>query len=185
MSQSGVAQSQRLRNFLVVIVAIVLGLAIYVGTGAQKNPGTLAYQAENSVPWEQAQTNGKPTLLEFYANWCSSCRAMAADLGSLKQKFGQRVNFVMLNVDNDKWLPEMMEYDVDGIPHFVFLDAQAQAVGMAIGQQPLSIMSKNIEALANGESLSFNQALGQTSALKTSTGPKTDDPRSHGGFPAS
>ncbi len=185
MSQASLPSGQRLRNFLVVLVAVILGLAIYVGIGVQNNPGTLAYQAENSIPWEQAQANGKPTLLEFYANWCSSCRAMAADLGELKEDFRDRVNFVMLNVDNDKWLPELMEYGVDGIPHFVFLDAQAEAVGMAIGEQPLRVMQKNLDALVNGETLNFNQALGQTSNLKASTGPKADDPRSHGGFPAS
>lgn len=185
MAQTAPATGQRLRNFLVVLVAIFLGLSLYIGSSTQNNPATLAYQAENSTPWEQAQTNGKPTLLEFYANWCSSCRAMAADLGTLKQDFRDQVNFVMLNVDNDKWLPEMMKYDVDGIPHFVFLNAQTKPVGTAIGQQPLRIMTQNLQALINNQSLESNQALGETSALKANLGPKTDDPRSHGGLPNS
>lgn len=185
MAQASPATGQRLRNFVIVLVAIFLGLSIYIGSGSQNNPATLAYQAENSTPWEQAQTNGKPTLLEFYANWCSSCRAMAADIGTLKQEFQDQVNFVMLNVDNDKWLPEMIKYNVDGIPHLVFLNPQAEVVGMAIGQQPLKVMTKNLTALVNGQSLDSSQALGETSALKATLGPKTDDPRSHGGLPRS
>jgi hypothetical protein len=45
---------------------------------------------------------------------------MAPDVGVLKKQYGESVNFVMLNIDNTKWLPEILNYRVDGIPHFVF-----------------------------------------------------------------
>jgi len=53
--------------------------------------------------------NGKPTLIEFYANWCS--QAMAPIW--LTAKYPDSVNFVMLNVDNTKWLPEILKYLVE------------------------------------------------------------------------
>ena len=50
---------------------------------------------------------------------------MAPDIQQLKDSYAGRVNFVMLNVDNTKWLPEMLNYRVDGIPHFEFLAADS------------------------------------------------------------
>jgi thiol-disulfide isomerase/thioredoxin len=128
---------------------------------------------------DTAMRNGKPTLTEFYANWCTSCQAMAPKIAQVKQKFGDSVNFVMLNVDNTKWLPEVLRYRVDGIPHFVFLDSKGEAIAQTLGEQPLGIIEANLNALVDGAPLPFATATGQTSELvPPSLSPS--DPRSHG-----
>ncbi|MDX2241840.1 MAG: thioredoxin family protein [Leptolyngbyaceae cyanobacterium bins.302] len=172
----------RFRNFLIAMVAIVLSTAVFLGLKTETAPGLLSAMAEDSVPYEQALTNGKPTFMEFYANWCTSCQAMASDLEELKQQYRDRVNFVMLNVDNSKWLPEILSYRVDGIPHFVFLDNQGNTIAQAIGEQPRSILASNLVALADGAPLPYAQATGQTSSFSSPVTPKTSktDPRSHG-----
>jgi thiol-disulfide isomerase/thioredoxin len=174
----------RLRNLLIVLVAVLLSVAVFVGLRTETGAATLATIAEDSVPLEVALTNGKPTLMEFYANWCSSCQTMAPDIAALEQEYGDRVNFVMLNVDNTKWLPEVLSYRVDGIPHFVFLGQDGQAVAQTIGKQPRSIMAENLVALASGDSLPYAQssATGETSAFSApvSASGSGADPRSHG-----
>lgn len=173
----------RVRNFLIVLVAVVLSLAIFLGLRTETGSATLTTIAEESVPLEVALTNGKPTLMEFYANWCTSCQAMAPDMETLKQQYGDQVNFVMLNVDNTKWLPEILSYRVDGIPHFVFLGKDGQSVAQAIGEQPRSIMEDNLVALVGGSPLPYAEASGQTSAFSSPVNaakPSSTDPRSHG-----
>jgi thiol-disulfide isomerase/thioredoxin len=175
----------RLRNLLIVLVAVVLSAAVFLGLRTETGSATLTTIAETSTPLEVALTNGKPTLMEFYANWCTSCQAMAPDIATLEQEYGDRVNFVMLNVDNNKWLPEVLSYRVDGIPHFVFLGQDGQAVGQTIGKQPRSVMAENLVALAAGETLPHAQSsvTGETSAFSppvSASGSAADDPRSHG-----
>lgn len=172
----------RLRNLVIVLVAVILSAAIFLGLQTGTNSASLAAMAETSTPLAEALGNGKPTLMEFYADWCTACQAMAQDMSDLKQEYGDRINFVMLNVDNSKWLPEMLSYRVDGIPHFVFLDTQGESIASTIGEQPRTIMASNLEALVAGAPLPYVQSKGRTSELESAVAPpaRPDDPRSHG-----
>lgn len=181
-SQSEPTLASRIRNLVIVLVAIVLSTAIFFGLQTETGTASLEALAETATPLDVALTNEKPTLIEFYANWCTSCQAMAKDMGELEQEYGDRVNFVMLNVDNTKWLPEMLRYRVDGIPHFVFMNQTGEAIASSIGEQPRPIMAANLDALATASPLPYIQANGQSSKVESTNLPKTssDDPRSHG-----
>jgi len=176
----------RVRNFLVAVAGIALVVAIFLGLQTQNPTATLRSMAEASTPYAVAKTNGKPTLLEFYANWCTTCQEMVSDMAALKQQYAEPLNFVMLNVDNSKWLPELVDYRVDGIPHFVFLNDKAEAIAQTIGNQPRSVMEENIKALIAGRPLPYAQTTGQFSSFSTPVTPakaSATDPRSHGGLP--
>ena len=171
----------RLRNFLIVTVAVVLSVALFLGLRSETTSVSLTDLEKDSTPLEVALSNGKPSLIEFYANWCTVCQKMAPDIATLETEYADKVNFVMLNVDNNKWLPEMLQYRVDGIPHFVFMDKNTQPQAETIGDQPRTIMGSNLEALIAGSPLPYAQANGRVSQFSstTSTG-SNDDPRSHG-----
>lgn len=170
----------RLRNFAIALVAIVLSSAIFLGLHTGSSSGSLTAMAQTATPLEDALTNGKPTLMEFYADWCTSCQAMAKDMSELKSEYGDRINFVMLNVDNSKWLPEMLHYRVDGIPHFVFLNPQGEAIASTLGEQPRLVMAANLDAVLTGSELPYVRSQGRVSEVIAVPKASSDDPRSHG-----
>ena len=173
----------KLRNIIIAIVAIALGIALVLGSQTSLNDQSLEAQAQEAIPLEIATSNGKPTFMEFYANWCTSCQAMASDLAQLKQEYKGQVNFVMLNVDNSKWLPEVLNYNVDGIPHFVFLNQQGDTIAQSIGEQPLPVFQNNLKALISNQPLPYASTQGNISNINLNNQIKTgnqDNPRAHG-----
>jgi thiol-disulfide isomerase/thioredoxin len=177
------ASGKQLRNLLIVIAAVALSLLLGFGVQQQSARPSLTTLAQAAIPLDSALTNGKPSLVEFYANWCTSCQAMVDDMAAVKTEYDGRVNFVMLNVDNNKWLPEVMRYRVDGIPHFVFLDRNGNTIASAVGEQPRSILASNLDALAAGTPLAQGNS-GPTSvfqpAMTDGASDGVSDPRAHG-----
>jgi thiol:disulfide interchange protein len=67
--------------------------------------------------------------VEFYADWCEACKAMAPAMAELEQQQKGRLDVVLLNVDNPRWQPEIDRYEVNGIPQLELFNGEGQPVG--------------------------------------------------------
>lgn len=105
--------------------------------------------AQQSVPYESALSNEKPSLLEFYADWCTSCQSLAPSLAKFHEQYGSQVNFVMLNVDDPKWTQQMQEYQVVGVPQFFFMGSDRKVIKTLVGRVPEAILAQLFERLVN------------------------------------
>ena len=89
--------------------------------------------ARESLEPEEALNNGLPTVLEFYADWCEVCQKMAPSMLDLKEEYENKIDLVMLNVDNERWLDLIEKYEVIGIPQLVLFDKDGLNKGKLIG----------------------------------------------------
>lgn len=166
-----------IRNGIIAVATVVIAALVFFASRSQAP--TLAQLAETGVPLDQALANGRPTLVEFYTDQCTVCQAMAPTVAQLKERYGKRVNFVILNANNPRWLPELVQYKVEGVPHYAFLNSEGRRLGEAIGQQPEAVLEKNLIALADGKPAlpEAGVAAGRTSAVKLPA--QKTQPRDH------
>ncbi|CAN6292659.1 unnamed protein product [Urochloa humidicola] len=168
-------------NRRVALLSTLGAVALFASQRLNLSEASLKDLAANSVPYEQALSNGKPTVVEFYADWCEVCRELAPDIYQVEQQYKDRVNFVMLNVDNTKWEQELDEFGVEGIPHFAFLDKEGNEEGNVVGRLPKQYFLDNVVALASGDpNIPHARVVGQFSSAESRKVHQVADPRSHG-----
>ncbi|MEM9512024.1 MAG: thioredoxin domain-containing protein [Cyanobacteria bacterium P01_E01_bin.48] len=108
--------------------------------------------AAESVTYSVAATDSKPALVEFYADWCSICRAMAPTMTQLHEAYGDRVNFVMLDIDDPHTQSQVQEFGVQGVPYYAFVsprlgETDRSLVATLIGRHPAPVMTAYLERL--------------------------------------
>ncbi len=180
MNSTDLNSANYFRNLLVAIAAMILTIVLFFSLRAQNSDVSLKAVAAAALPLDLAIANPQPTVMEFYADWCTSCQSMAADNLALQQQYAGKINFVMLNVDNNKWLPEVEKFGVDGIPHFVFLGSDNAVLGSAIGAIPRNILTENLESmLANLPLPNIRVNSGEVSTFSAPRPADTSNPRDH------
>ena len=139
--------------------------------------------ARRSLTPDVALSNGRPTMIEFSADWCQVCREMAPAMLKLEQSTHQQLDVVMVNVDNPRWQDLVDRYDVNGIPQLNLFNAEGDAVGRSIGLRRAEELSLLADALIQDSPLPSLQGLGRVSE-RTDDAPQqaslTAGPRSHG-----
>ena len=171
--------NKNLKAILVLSIAfLIISLVLFKNLFVQST-FLLKKFGESSVDPEIAFKNNKPTFLEFYAEWCEVCKEMAPKVSTLKDEYEKDINFVFLNVDNQKWESYIRKFDVNGIPQVNIFDSKGILKSTLVGKQEESIIR---ESLANLEKISEPQESilnTEFSEIKENKNNELD-PRSHG-----
>jgi len=165
---------------LLAALAAVLALLLIWLRGGLHPDAPLERLARQSPDLHEALGDGRPTLVEFYADWCEACRAMAPAMDQLEQRHRGALDLVLLNVDNPRWQAEVERYAVNGIPQLELFDASGLSVGRSIGARSASELEALASSLLEDQPLPALAGVGATSPLPTTRNEAAVGPRSHG-----
>jgi thiol:disulfide interchange protein DsbD len=132
------------------VIALVMGVALLMGalSGSRDPLRPLAAFTGKSapvatpMPWqrvaslgelqEKLKAPGKPVMLDFYADWCVSCKEMEAFTFSDPKVRAQLDGWLLLQADvtahNDADKALLKRFSLFGPPGIIFFDAQGQEI---------------------------------------------------------
>ena len=170
---------KNLNAILVLFIAIFIICFILFKNLFLQSTYILKSFGKLSVDPEIAFKNNKPTFLEFYAEWCEVCKEMAPGVSALREEYAKDINFVFLNVDNQKWSNYIRKFNVYGIPQVNLFDRKGDLKSTFIGKQEELVIKESIDDLereVESQEKIFNT---EYSLIKENKKNETT-PRSHG-----
>ncbi|WP_269604395.1 thioredoxin domain-containing protein [Prochlorococcus marinus] len=154
-----------LQKTFLVFLSLFLVVSLFFFRSGFKANAMLDQLAKNSLEPDIALSNGKPTVFEFYADWCEACKEMAPDMLDAEKLNSKKIDIVLLNVDNPRWFDLIDKYDVNGIPQLTFFDDKGEFKGFSLGVRKSIELNEIFFALINNDELPSFSKLSNSSNL--------------------
>lgn len=92
--------------------------------------------------FDQAVKSNSLVLVDFWAEWCGPCRAIAPKLEEIAQEMGEKISILKLNVDDNQ--NTAAKFGIRSIPTMI-LFKNGQAVDQVMGNLPKDAIQSVIQ----------------------------------------
>jgi thioredoxin 1 len=92
----------------------------------------------------EVKTHQEVLMVDFWAEWCAPCRAIAPTLEELSRESSGKVSLAKVNVDENPGLAA--RYGIRSIPTILFMKGGA-VVDQVIGAVPKAQLKKKLDAI--------------------------------------
>lgn len=139
------------RVLLIVALVVAVGYAFYDSFAPRQQAvtyanckGDIGVEVKNCAPnftlktldgkqVELYKTEGKPTLINFWASWCDPCKREMPFLEKAFQQHKEQLNFRMVNQTSQDTLPNIKKYLQQGKYTFPVLLDEENEDGQTVG----------------------------------------------------
>lgn len=98
-----------------------------------------------SSDWDALIQSKKLVAADFWAPWCPYCKMLKPVLESVSQEYENEIQFVKVNVDEEKDIAAM--HGIRGIPVVKFF-CEGREVGEVVGYVSKDILKQEIDKVA-------------------------------------
>ena len=129
------------KNWYLLVIILLLAISFFVARKFKKNYApsielsaiTLKDLSGNIV--DLAKLSGKPLVINFWGTWCSPCRQELPGFQKVKEKYRDKVNFVMVS---DEAVDKIITFKEANNYTFLFVQLQKNFRDLGITSVPFT-----------------------------------------------
>lgn len=88
----------------------------------------------------------KPTLVDFFATWCKPCKLQAPILEQVKDKLGDSINIIKIDVDSNRDLSG--QYSILSVPTLIIFK-NGEPIWYGYGLHQADVLEENLRKHIN------------------------------------
>ena len=115
------------------VALTVLGIVYAIGAGDARSAAAgapFAWEHDEAAALARARAEGKPVVIDFWADWCVACKELDRGAWSDRAVQDAAERFVMLKIDATEESPEVEaiweKYGIVGMPTVLFIDSKGR-----------------------------------------------------------